>query len=181
MRYEIRLAGEGGQGLILGGIILAEAAGIYDGKEVVQTQIYGAAARGELSKSEVVISDGPVWYPKVEAADLLLALTQSAYDEYIEEVKETGIVIVDSFYVRNYRKGDKVYSLALSEVARRIVGREIATNIVSLGVITAISGVVSRDAMREAVLHKVPKGTQEKNSAALEEGFRMGEDAVKIH
>src|SRR5512136_3011541 len=94
-RTEIRLAGEGGQGMILAGIILAEAAAIYDGKMAVQTQSYGPEARGGASKSEVVIADGEIDHPEVLSADVVVALSQEAYNKYAVCIKPGGLLIVD--------------------------------------------------------------------------------------
>src|SRR5512136_882491 len=94
-RTEVRMAGEGGQGMILAGIILAEAAGIYGGKNVVQTQSYGPEARGGASKSEVVISDGEIDHPEVLEADIVVTLSQEAYDKYAASLKPGGLLIVD--------------------------------------------------------------------------------------
>src|SRR4030066_2016765 len=95
-RFEIRLAGSGGQGLILAGIILAEAAGIYDGKFVCQTQSYGPAARGGASKAEVVISDGEIDYPKAIQPDVLLAMNQKSLDAFSSDLKPGGLLLVDA-------------------------------------------------------------------------------------
>ena len=95
-RYEIRLSGSGGQGLVLAGIILAEAAGIYEGKNVVQTVSYGPAARGGTSRADVVISDQEIDYPKAMGVDILLAMTQMASDESISDLKPSGVLVVDS-------------------------------------------------------------------------------------
>ncbi|MDA8217816.1 MAG: 2-oxoacid:acceptor oxidoreductase family protein, partial [Dehalococcoidales bacterium] len=92
-RYEVRLAGVGGQGLQLAGLILAEAAAIYENKNVVQSQSYGAEARGGPSMSEVIIGDGDIDYPKVTEPDLLLALSQDAADRYVPQVKKDGLKI----------------------------------------------------------------------------------------
>lgn len=171
-RYEIRLSGSGGQGLILAGIILAEAACIYDRKEAVQTQSYGPESRGGASKSEVVISDSEIDYPKVIAPDLLLAMTQESCDKYIGDVRGGGIAIIDSFYVRSVPPGvENVMSLPLTAIAKETTGRTIVANIVALGAITAISKVVSSEAIEKAVLARVPKGTEEMNLKALRAGF----------
>jgi len=176
MKYEARLVGEGGQGLILGGVILAEAAGIYEGKNVIQSQIYGAAARGEISKSEVIISDELIYYPKVRQSDVFLALTQDAYNTYKDAVKDDGIIIIDSFYVKEYNPGwRKTYPLSLSKTAIQIVGKEIATNIVSLAAIDAITNVVKKDSLMKAVLNRVPKGTEDANLKAFNAGYKLGE------
>src|SRR5512136_1101622 len=95
-RYEVRLAGEGGQGMILAGVILAEAAAVHDGLNAVQTQSYGPEARGGASRSEVIIARGEIDYPKVTAADLLLCMSQEACDKFYPEVKDEGCIVVDS-------------------------------------------------------------------------------------
>ncbi len=109
-RYEIRFSGAGGQGLITAGIILAEAASIIEGKHAVQSQSYGPEARGGASKSEVIISDGPIDYPKATIVDACLAMTQEAADKYANGIKPGGLLLLDSDFVKNEPKGDfKVY------------------------------------------------------------------------
>jgi 2-oxoglutarate ferredoxin oxidoreductase subunit gamma len=171
-RYEIRFSGSGGQGLILAGIILAEAACIHDGKEAVQTQSYGPESRGGASKSEVVISGEEIDYPKVTSPDLLLAMTQEACSKYIGDLKDGGIALVDSDLAPSCSsEHGTVYSLPLTTMAREATGKTIAANIVALGAIIALSGVVSRTAIERAVLSRVPKGTEEMNIRALNAGF----------
>jgi len=176
-RFEIRLSGSGGQGLILAGIILAEAACIYEGKEAVQTQSYGPESRGGASKSEVVISDQEIDYPKVTSPDLFLAMTQEACNGYIRDVKPGGIVILDEFFVETWPKDvdARVYALPLTKLAKEAAGKTIVANIVALGAIAALSGIVSREAIEKAVLARVPKGTEEMNKKALAAGFEVVE------
>ena len=113
-RYEVRLSGEGGQGLILAGVILAEAAAIYDNKNAIQTQSYGPEARGGACKSEVIISEDEIDYPKATRIDLLLALTQEACDRYAGELKQEGILVADSFAVERIPKDHfKVFRLPI--------------------------------------------------------------------
>src|SRR5574340_942404 len=104
-RYGIRLAGSGGQGLILAGVILAEAAGIYDGKFVCQTQSYGPEARGGASKAEVVISDSEIDYPKAMRPDVMLAMNQQSLDAFISDLKPGGLLLVDADLVREAPAG----------------------------------------------------------------------------
>lgn len=172
-KYEIRLSGSGGQGLILAGIILGEAASIYDGKQAVQSQSYGPEARGGASRSEVIISDGPIDFPKVRSADFMLSMTQESYDKYIGGLKEDGMLLTDKFFVTTVapRKGP-VYSLDLTLIAAEKAGKKIVANVVALGAITALTGAVSLEAMKKAVLGRAPKGTEEMNLKALEEGFK---------
>jgi 2-oxoglutarate ferredoxin oxidoreductase subunit gamma len=174
-RYEIRLAGTGGQGLILAGIILAEAAAIYDGKNAVQSQSYGPEARGGTSKTEVIIADDEIDYPKVTSADILLAMSQEACDKYFYELKKDGLLIVDATHVHRVPT-TKAVSLAITQLALEATGRRITASITALGVIAELTGVVSHQALEAAVLARAPRGTQEVNRQALEAGFRAAEE-----
>ena len=125
-RYEMRLSGSGGQGLILAGKIMAEAAVIYDGRNAVQTQSYGPEARGGASKAEVVISDGDIDYPKALNLDLLLALTQVSCAKYSKDLKEGGILIVDSGLVSELPPGNfRVYRAPITEIAVKKIGKAV--------------------------------------------------------
>lgn len=169
---EIRLSGSGGQGLILGGIILAEAA-ILDGFNAVQSQSYGPEARGGASKAEVIISDHGIHYPKVRKPDIFLALTQKAYDKYIDSIKEDGIIIVDESVSTTDVTGIKEYKLPILNTAKDVLGRALVANIVALGTINSIAKLVSDDTLERAVLNRVPPGTEELNRKALEEGKKL--------
>jgi 2-oxoglutarate ferredoxin oxidoreductase subunit gamma len=172
--YEIRLSGEGGQGIVLAGVILAEAAAIYDGKNATQTQVYGPESRGGASKAEVIISDEEIDYPKAICVDLLLAMTQAAADKFSHDLKPSGILVLDSSKVHNVPHGEfTVHHLPIIDTAKETVGKVMVANIVSLGVIVGLSKVVSRHAIEEAVLARVPKGTEELNRRALEAGFAL--------
>lgn len=169
-RYEIRLAGSGGQGLILAGVILAEAAGIYDGKYVCQTQSYGPAARGGTSKAEVVISDAEIDYPKAIRPDALLAMNQKSLDTYYHDLKPGGLLLVDSTFVHEVPPGG-VIAIPFTRLAREQLGREMAANIVALGALAALTDAVSLSSLEAAVLARVPKGTEELNKRALTAGI----------
>ncbi|HPQ39224.1 MAG TPA: 2-oxoacid:acceptor oxidoreductase family protein [bacterium] len=180
MRYEVRLSGAGGQGMILAGVILAEAAAIYDDKNATQSQSYGPEARGGASKSEVIISDEDIFYPKATNIDLLLALTQEACDKYVGDLKEQGILVVDAERVQKLPKGKfRVFSLPITSIAQDKVGKIIVANIVALGVITALSGVVSDSAIESAVLARVPRGTEELNRRALRAGIEAARELLR--
>jgi len=178
-RYELRLSGSGGQGLILAGKILAEAVAIYDGRNAVQTQSYGPEARGGASKAEVVISDGDIDYPKAISLDVLLALTQESCEKYIGDLKKDGILVVDSGMVQSPPGGEyRLFPMPITEIARTRVGKIVVTNIVALGILARICGVVTRDAMQQAILARVPKGTEEVNMKAFEEGWNAAEELL---
>ncbi len=171
-RYEIALAGAGGQGLILAGMILAEAACIYDGKNAVQSQDYGPEARGGASKSEVIISTGEIDYPKIMAADLLLAMSQEAVDKYYFKLKKNGILIVDSDLVSRIPTS-KAHCLPLTATAQAKTGKKLTASVVALGAVVGLTGVVSREALQAAVTARAPKGTEELNQKALAAGFDL--------
>jgi 2-oxoglutarate ferredoxin oxidoreductase subunit gamma len=170
--YEIRLSGTGGQGLILAGIILAEAA-LHDNKNAVQSQSYGPEARGGASKSEVIISDNEIFYPKVQSPDIFLALSQEACDKYISGVKKGGIVIVDSTVQVNVQRDFSVYSIPVLYTAEDKLGKPMVANIIALGAIVGITNVVAKESLEKAVLSRVPKGTEELNRKALSEGYNL--------
>lgn len=179
MRYEVRLSGAGGQGMILAGVILAEAAAIYDEKNATQSQSYGPEARGGASKSEVIISDEDIYYPKATNIDLLLALTQEACDKYIGDLKEKGILVVDRERVQKLPDGKyRIFALPITAIAQEKVGKIIVANIVALGVISALSGVVSEAAIESAVLARVPRGTEELNRQALRAGIEAATELM---
>ncbi len=169
-RTEVRLAGEGGQGMILAGIILAEAAGIYSGKNVVQTQSYGPEARGGASKAEVVISDGEIDHPEVLDADVVVTLSQEAFKKFGGRIKSGGLLIVDAEKVDS-SSAPQAIRLPITKLAMDTTGRIITANTVALGVVVALTGVVSREAIEKAVKARAPRGTEEMNHAALEAGF----------
>ena len=179
-RYELRFSGAGGQGLILAGVIMAEAASIYDGKQSVQSQSYGPEARGGASKSEVVISDGPIDYPKATVVDALLALTQEACDKYSHDLKEGGVLLLDSDLVKKAPAGNfNVVSFPIINTAKNDVGREIVANIVALGAMVALTGVVTKESAEKAVLARVPEAFIELNRKAFQLGYEKAMAAKK--
>ncbi len=178
-RYEIRLSGSGGQGIILSGIILAEALGLYGGKFVAQTQSYGPEARGGASKAEVVVSDEEIDYPKAIKLDLLLAMNQKSCDQYYRDLKEDGILIVDSTFV-NQVPTSKAIQIPFTKMAREKFHKEIVANIISLGAITEFMNIISPKAMEAAVLSRVPKGTERLNRDALKAGLMTARKCRKL-
>jgi 2-oxoglutarate ferredoxin oxidoreductase subunit gamma len=177
-RYEIRLSGSGGQGLILAGRILAEAAAIYDDNNSTQSQSYGPEARGGASRSDVIISNGEIDYPKATNIDLLLAFTQEACDKYIADLKKDGILLTDSKEVTNIPPGEfRICVFPITEIAEKETGKTMVANIVALGLITGLSKIVTPSAMEQAIRARVPKGTDEINLKAFRKGL---ETAKKI-
>lgn len=174
MRVEIRFAGFGGQGIIKSGIIVASAACIHGGKNAVQTQSYGPESRGGACKSEVVISEEDIDFPKIVEPDVLVVMSQHAYNSYADDVKSGGTIIMDPDMIPSEKKlkGLKVYKVTATKIAAQL-GRRIVANIVMLGAFVAITGLVDTDAMKDAIKENIPKGTEELNLAAFEKGYEF--------
>ena len=167
---EIRLSGSGGQGVITAAIILAEAA-IMEKKEAVQSQSYGPEARGGASKAEVIISDKFIYHPKVVNPGIVLALTQQAANNYVSDLKEGGVLIIDEDLVPEPPTGIKVIKVPITRLAVEKLGKELFTNIVALGILVKVTGVVSLETIQKAVAKRVPPATIEKNMEALRIGY----------
>ncbi len=172
-RIEVRLAGMGGQGLVLAGLLLAKAAALYDGKNAVQSQSYGAQQRGGPSQSEVVISDGEIDYPKVVSADILVALTQEACDQHYLNLRKGGVLIVDSGLVDRVPTS-RAYLVPVTDLSRESTGRPIAASIVALGLLVELTGIVSEAALRSALASDSPPGALNINLRAFEAGLEAG-------
>ena len=174
MRKEIRFSGSGGQGVILASVILGTAAALYENKHAVQSQSYGPEARGGASKADVIISDEPVKYPKARNIDFMLCLTQKAADKYLPDLKEGGLVLIDSDYVDVPENGKyKVVKLPISSTTYEKQGKLIALNIVSLSAFVEVTKLVSEDSLEKAVLQAAPKGTEDFNMEAVKIGREL--------
>lgn len=170
---EVRIGGSGGQGVVLMGIILATAAN-YDRRCVVQTESYGPEARGGYSRSDVIIANDPIDYPKLVQADLLVALSQEAANAYVEGLSKEGVFIYDSDNVTTPPTfvGTTI-GIPFTSLAKEETGRIQTTNVLALGAVVGVTGIVSVEAIHQAVLEEVPKGTQELNGRALARGLAV--------
>ena len=175
-RYEIRLSGSGGQGIITAAIVLAEAAGVYDEKYVCQSQSYGPEARGGTSKAEVIISNQTIDYPKAIKPDLLLTMNQEACNTYFPDLKTEGLLVVDSTLVHQIPT-NRVAAIPFTRIARKEIGKEMVANMVALGAVGVLSQIISLKNLEQALMARVPKGTEEINCKALHAGI---EAAKKI-
>ena len=174
MKQELRLSGSGGQGLILAGIILAEAA-LLDGRLAIQSQSYGPEARGGSSKSEVMISNEELYFPKVTKPNLVLVMSQEAAKKYVDDLGDAGVLVTDSLFVKELPasfKG-KVYELPITHTAKTELGKALFANIIALGAIVKLTGIVSEASIIKAVLNRVPKGTEEVNEKAIKLGMSL--------
>ena len=184
MRTDIRVAGFGGQGVLMCGIIIAKAASLYDHIFAVQTQSYGPEARGGASRTEVVISDEQIDYPKIENPEVFVAMSHEALIKYIGDIKEGATLIIDPDLVDKTEIQDiiddrklKLYKSNATDLAELEVGRKIVANIVMLGSFVKVTGAISEEAAKEAILASVPKGTEELNLKAFEVGMKKVEKA----
>ena len=180
MRKDIRIAGFGGQGIILDGIVIGKAAALHDGMYAVQTQSYCPEARGGASKTEVVVSDNEVDYPKVQNPDIFVAMSHTALVAYLDDLKDGGILIVDPDVILEEevipfvkKHNIKLYKAPVTRTAAEEIGLKIVANIVMIGAITRITKVVSEEAARAAIAESVPPGTEEKNLAAYDAGLKL--------
>ena len=176
-RAEIRLTGLGGQGIVRAGQIIGQAAAIYDGRNAVFIQSYGPEARGGASSAQVIISDDPIWYPRLIAPSTLIAMSQEGWDTYHEELQEGGLALIEEDLVEPglLPKGVTLLPIPATRIAEEL-GRAIVSNVVMLGFFAAFTDAVSAEALRESVRTSVPKGTEELNLGAFERGYEYGRD-----
>lgn len=170
-RYEIRLSGSGGQGIIMAALVLAEASGVFDKKEVCQTQSYGPEARGGKSRADVVISDIPIDYPKTRALDFLLAMNQTACDAYFKDLKPRGILLVDTDLVEQLPT-DRTVSIPFQQIAINRIGNEMTANMVAVGALGILSQAVRMKSLEKALARRVPAKSIEINLKALRAGAK---------
>lgn len=175
-RTELRLTGSGGQGLITAGIILAEAA-IRFGIMAVHNQSYGPEARGGASRSEVILSKDGIYYPEVRNPDILLAMTQESFDKFSGSVKNNGVIIADTTYVKNI--GDvqaKIFACPITELTQKELGSRLYANVAALGMLAYLFSTIDFHFFEEAVSDRVPAAFREANMNALRAGYRWAEE-----
>lgn len=169
-KIEVRISGSGGQGVVLAGQILGRAA-VYDRKNVVQTQSYGAEARGSAAKSEVIISDGRISFPMVRKCDVLIAMNQEAVDKNVKDLKDDGILLTDSSLVKNVPEiRVRVFRIPATQLAEEFFGERLYANMVMLGALIEITGIVGEESVRKAIMDSVQKRALTMNLQAYEKG-----------
>ena len=174
-KTEIKIGGFGGQGVILSGYIIGRAATIYDDKHSTMIQAFGPEARGSACSVQLIVSDDPIDYPYLTHPELLVVMSQEAYSKFSPELAPGGTLITESELVsaHNLRKDVRHLSIPATRIAEEL-GKRMVLNIVMMGFLTALSGVVTPEAMRKAVLASVPKGTEDLNLRAFEKGYEYG-------
>lgn len=173
-RKEVRLAGAGVHGMIEAGLVLQSAAAIYDDLNAHHVQSYGPEARGNAARSEVIISDGDIDYPKATQVDAMVATTQEALEQYSSDLKDGALVLVDAEVTPPDLGGRKVVSIELSKTAEEKLGKPNLIYVVALGALVELTRVVTKPALEAAVKDHVPRGSEELHLSALEEGYRLG-------
>jgi len=180
-RWEVRLVGQGGQGIALAGIILAEAA-VRDGKNAVMNHTYGAQKRGGPSQADVVISGEEIDYPKVLDTDLLVIFSEAAFDEYHHQLGSHGSLIVDCSQIkRALAECDRVIPIPFADISQQATGSSLSANMVALGFVAELTKLVSRRSLVRAVSKHSPKGVLQANQTALERGIQMAESIKDRH
>jgi len=170
MRKQLRFSGSGGQGVITAAIIFAEAA-VAEGKEAAQSQSYGPEARGGASKAEVIIDDAPIYHPHVEQPDIVLAMTQKAADKYYGDLNPDGLLVLDADLVPETPDFPHVIRIPITKLAVEHVGKTLFANIVALGAIARLTGLVDFETVKSSVANRVPPHTVEQNMKALQTGW----------
>jgi len=172
---QVRIAGYGGQGIVLAGMLLGRAASLYDGKEAVFTQAYGPEARGGASSADVVISDAPVDFPLVTRPDVLMVLFQEAYTRFRQTVSDSGLVIIESDLVQPNPDDHDLCGVPATRVAQDL-GAKIVANVVALGYLVGKTHVTSRASVEEALRTSVKPSTLDINLRAFSAGYGRAEE-----
>lgn len=178
MKYEVRLSGKGGQGLVLAGIILGEAAALHEDLHAVQKQSYGPEARSGASRSDVIISDREIEYPVIEEADLLLAMSQEAYEKYSPQMKKGGLLVMDQSLVLPEGTDKKIYRFEFTKLARRDFKLEIVANMIALGAIIPLMKFISKESVSKVLSQRVPPKFLAVNQKALELGISLAQEVA---
>ena len=178
-RCRMVFSGSGGQGVITAAIILAESAVLHEGLEAVQTQAYGAAARGGATRSDVIIADSPINFPKVIQPNVLVCLTQEAYTKFCDIIRPGGLLITDSRFVTPHLKVDaRQRELPMYAAVMEQIGKPIVFNICMLGAVVGLTGLVQPASIMSVLERRIPSGFVEMNAKALELGLEMGQAAA---
>ena len=175
-RTEIRITGFGGQGVVLSGHIIGRACAVHADKHATMIQSFGPEARGSACSTTLAVSDTEVLYPYIGRPDIFIVMSTEGYDKYRDELKDDGTLVYEKDLVRpEIKDGQPAFGVASTRIAEGL-GRAIVQNIVMLGFFAAVTKIVSREAMREAVTKSVPDGTEELNLRAFDAGYAVYEE-----
>lgn len=169
-------SGSGGQGVITAAILLGEAAVIHEGINAVQSQSYGAAARGGATRSDIILSDEAIDFPVVTEPHIVVCLTQEAYDSFAAEIRPGGLLLTDTRFVRSTRKVDaRQIELPMYETVQREIGKPIVFNICVLGALIGVTCLVKQESILKAIADRVPADFVELNTKAFHLGLALGQ------
>jgi 2-oxoglutarate ferredoxin oxidoreductase subunit gamma len=172
-KIEIRISGLGGQGVVLAGRILGEAA-VYSGRNAVQTQSYGAEARGSAAKSEVIISVGKIGFPMVRKSDMLIAMSQEAVEKNVKALKEGGLLLVDSTTVKSMPKTKaRIFKIPATETSKKVFGEKLYANMIMLGALIKIAMIINEESMENAISGTFPEKFVSINIEAYKKGKEL--------
>jgi 2-oxoglutarate ferredoxin oxidoreductase subunit gamma len=172
----IRIAGFGGQGVILAGMVIGKAAAIHDGKFATLTQSFGPEARGSACSAQLIVSDEPILYPYLTQPDILVVMSQEASARFGSDLKPGGLLLYEQDLIHLQKLNDDIrsYGIPATRFAEEL-GRKLVLNLVMVGFVTALTGLATPQAVREAIADSVPKGTENLNLAAFEKGLAFGQ------
>jgi 2-oxoglutarate ferredoxin oxidoreductase subunit gamma len=175
----IRIAGFGGQGVILAGMVIGKAAAIHDGKFATLTQSFGPEARGSACSAQLIISDEPVLYPYITQPDILVAMSQEAHARFGRDLKPEGMLLYEQDLINlgSTPPGLRCYGIPATRFAEEL-GRKLVLNMVIVGFVTALTGLATPAAVRKAIASSVPKGTEALNLQAFEKGLEFGQSKL---
>ena len=169
-KIEIRISGLGGQGVVLAGQVIGRAA-VYSGRNAVQTQSYGAEARGSAAKSEVIISDGKIGFPMVRKCDILITMSPEAIEKNVKALKEGGLLLIDGTTVKSVPKiKARIFKIPATEISEKVFGEKLYANIIMLGALTKITDIVSGKMLEKAIRDTVPEKAIAINIQAYKKG-----------
>jgi len=176
---EIRIAGFGGQGIILMANIIGKAAALFGGGYATMTQNYGPEARGGASSAQLLLSDEPILYPYVTHPDILVVMSQEAYTRFAPEIRPGGVLLIEEDLVRVDRLPvfARVHGIPATRLAEEL-GRKIVLNVVMIGFLASVAGLLTPEAFRKAIADSVPPAHRDLNLAAFEKGYEFGREEV---
>jgi 2-oxoglutarate ferredoxin oxidoreductase subunit gamma len=183
-REEIRIAGFGGQGVILAGMVIGRAATIFDGKHVTLTQSFGPEARGSAASANLIVSDDPILYPYPTHLDVLVAMSEEAYTRFVPELRPHGTLLFEQDLVSlaPRRTDIETFGIPATRLAEEL-GRKFVLNLVMVGFLIGVTGLLAPEAVRKSIADSVPKGTEALNTAAFDKGleFALSQKPSPVH
>ncbi len=176
-RVRIVFSGSGGQGVITAAILLAEAAVLYEGLEATQSQSYGPEARGGATRSDVIITDSPIRFPKVIQPNILICLTQESYNKFYGIIRPGGMLLTDSRFVATERKVDaRQFELPMFRTVMDKIGKPIVFNIFMLGTLIGLTDLMRAESIMKVLEKRIPSHFLDMNRKALELGLELGQE-----